>query len=66
MSTIVVESSALRIRPTRFKELGYAKVGREWRIVDTETESTVGPRYPTKAELLGDLHRYATEYGCLS
>ena len=51
-------------RPTRYPELGYQKVAPGlWRFVDLETGSTVGPQFKTKAELLADLARYATEYG---
>ena len=52
------------IRPTRFPELGYRNDGPGlWRFVDTETGATIGPFYRTKAELLGDLHRFAADYG---
>ena len=55
------------VRPTRFPELGYRQDGPGlWRIyaLDDGRESAVGPFYPTKAELLADLDRYAREYGC--
>jgi hypothetical protein len=45
---------------TRFKELlygHYPPIG--WRFVDAETGALVGPAYATRAELLGDLDRYA-------
>ncbi len=52
---------------TRYSELGYCKIERGlWRIVDTQTQSCVGPHYASKAELLADLARYAHEYGCNS
>lgn len=61
-------------RPTRWRELGYMMLApRCWRIVDLEqtkynacrhnTPSCVGPVYLTKAELLADLTRYATDFG---
>ena len=50
---------------TRFPELGYRKDGPNlWRIVDTATCAAIGPVYRTQAELLGDLARYAKDYGC--
>ena len=55
------------VRPTRFDGLGYANDAPGlWRVVDTSDgwESRVGPQYKTKMELLADLDRYATEYGC--
>lgn len=49
---------------TRYKELNYEQHGKTlWRIIDSETGSAIGPLYLSKAELLSDLHRYATEYG---
>lgn len=54
-----------KVRPTRYKELGYMQQGRSlWRLVDQESASVVGPQYKTKAELLGDLDRYAKDFGC--
>jgi hypothetical protein len=61
-------------RPTRFKGLGYMMlVPGCWRIVDLEqtkynadpmnAPSCTGPAYKTKAELLADLNRFATDYG---
>ena len=65
-------------RPTRYKGLGYMKLApSNWRLVDLEqtaynnrcsspnmnTPSCVGPIYKTKAELLADLHRFATDFG---
>ena len=55
------------IRPTRFKELGYRHDSeRNWRIVDIMDggESSIGPYYVTKAELLADLERFAEVFGC--
>jgi len=54
------------IRPTRFPELGYRQDGPGlWRIYDrSEPTGAVGPAYPSKAELFGDLERYAAEFGC--
>jgi hypothetical protein len=53
-------------RPTRFSELSYCQHGRElWRFVDNQSGATVGPHYRTKAELLSDLERYATLFGCV-
>jgi len=49
---------------TRYEELGFEKQGNIWRFVTTEDGATVGPQYRTKAELLGDLYRYAKLYGC--
>lgn len=47
---------------TRFKELRYARVlPGLWRFVDAATGAHVGPHYPTRAELLADLARYARE-----
>ena len=52
-------------RPTRYAELAYAKhAANLWRIIDAETGAAIGPHYATKAELLGDLARYAKDYGC--
>lgn len=51
-------------KPTRFKELGYIKWGKDWRLVDNSTGSTVGPIYSTLAELMGELSRYAEFFGC--
>jgi predicted membrane protein len=53
------------INKTRFKEIGFTKVAPGlWRFVDLETGATVGPHYARKDELLADLTRYATDYGC--
>lgn len=53
------------IHKTRFHELGYRKdAPKLWRIVDMSSGSGVGPQYPTRAELLADLARYARSFGC--
>ena len=52
-------------RPTRFAELAYANHAPGlWRIIATDTDQAVGPFYASKAELLADLDRYATSFGC--
>lgn len=57
-------SNEFKVTRTRFKEIGVAKIGSDWRFVAIETDCTVGPCYKTKMEALADLPRYATEYGC--
>ena len=53
------------IRLTRYPELGYrCNAPGLWRIVDKDTGASVGPLYRSKGELLADLNRYATAYGC--
>lgn len=57
---------AATLRQTRYPELCYMQQGpRLWRFiyVGEGRESTVGPQYRTKAELLADLERYAREWG---
>ncbi len=56
---------------TRYPELGYVRDGASlWRIVDMTWRkddglfSRVGPHYVTRGELLADLNRYATFFGC--
>ena len=50
---------------TRFSDLSYrCDAPGLWRIVATDTDSSIGPYYASKAELLSDLERYAKEYGC--
>lgn len=44
--------------PTRFDWLGYRKEGNLWRLVDRNTNATIGPLYRTKAELLADLEHF--------
>lgn len=53
---------------TRFSELGYVKQARGlWRYIDLSDDPTgehcrvVGPQYNSRAELLGDLTRYAAD-----
>ena len=57
-----------RVYRTRFKELGFAKIGKDWRMLDlgedgTAEPSPIGPYYQTRAELLGDLTLFASEFG---
>lgn len=53
-------------RATRFPELGFAQHGPGlWRIIDLSTGSAVGSQYKTKVELMGDLERFAREFGCV-
>lgn len=55
----------MTVNKTRFIGMGFAKVASGlWRFVDTDTGNCVGPQYRRKDELLADLTRYATEYGC--
>lgn len=57
----------LKPRPTRYKELGYDEVATGcWRILDLSGSepAPVGQQYRTRTELLADLERYATEFGC--
>jgi hypothetical protein len=55
----------MSIRKTRFAELGYEQHAPGlWRIMSLDTPAAVGPHYASKAELLADLERYATFYGC--
>lgn len=50
---------------TRYVELGYRLDSpRNWRIVDKDSGSSVGPSYGSKGELLADLDRYAANFGC--
>ena len=54
-------------RRTRYPELGFRQDGpRLWRIIDLcdDMASAVGPFYATRAELFGDLARYAGVFGC--
>jgi hypothetical protein len=54
-------------RKTQYPELGYRMDSPgNWRIVANETDSSIGPFYGSKAELLADLYRYAKEYGVQS
>ena len=53
------------ITRTRFAMLGYRQDAAQlWRVYNLDgTPRAVGPHYRTRAELLGDLERYAHEYG---
>ena len=52
-------------RPTRYKQLGYFNWGpRHWQFMALDGFAPVGKIYPTKAELLADIDRYAKFYGC--
>ena len=52
-------------RKTQYQELGYRMDSPgNWRVVATETDQSIGPHYASKQELLADLPRYASEYGC--
>jgi len=52
----------MTFHPTRFPELAYAKIDKgEWSFFAVEGQCRVGPVYHSKAELLGDLTRYAKE-----
>lgn len=58
-----------RIYRTRFPELGYTRCApREWRFVDLTDPDRgpveVGSIYPSRAELLANVERYASEFGC--
>lgn len=64
MTSYVIDGGP--IRETRYQGLGYRQDGaRLWRVYDTACgrPAAVGAHYITKAELLADLDRYATEYG---
>jgi hypothetical protein len=55
------------IHKTRFKELGYWKLGPGcWSVVDLNDGEPrqIGTKYATEKELLANLEAYATEYGC--
>jgi len=53
------------IYATRFAELGYRMDAPGcWRFVDRSTKASVGRHHPSRALLLADLNRYATEFGC--
>lgn len=48
---------------TRYRELMYRQAfPGVWRFVGDGCD--IGPQYPTRAELLADLDRFAAEYGC--
>ena len=49
---------------TRYAELAYDRYGSDsWRIIDVSKQVTTGPIYPSHAELLADLDRFAQEFG---
>lgn len=56
----------LKINKTRFPELGFSRIGRDWRFIAMDSEQAIGPYYHSKAELLADLTNYARDYGLLS
>lgn len=47
------------IYATRFPALNYQRIGSDWRMLDVSTGAPIGPRYPTREELLVDLDRVA-------
>ncbi len=56
---------------TRFPELGYRMdapgLWRIYDIIDLKADGSpaaIGPQYANKLELLADLDRYATSFGC--
>jgi hypothetical protein len=61
----MIEVSPLfKISPTRFSGLGYTCIWRgQWMFIDFDGNAPIGPKYPTKAELLADLRQFATERG---
>lgn len=49
---------------TRYAGLGYRMDAPGlWRFVDKGTDASIGPQYPTKAELLSDIENYAKGAG---
>lgn len=65
--TLIGIFGGLTVRPTRFPELGYARIdATTWMFVDAESGKQVGPQYRTKGGLLADLTRYALESWGLS
>lgn len=54
---------SLRYR-TRFAELDFQRHDKVWRIIDNSTDRPIGPQYASMQELLGDLDRFATQFGC--
>jgi hypothetical protein len=59
----------IRFHKTRFPELVFANLGKgEWSFFNSDEigdPKRMGTIYHSKAELLGDLSRYAKEFGCL-
>lgn len=52
------------IHKTRYPELGYEQHDKGlWRIMALPEGQAVGPHYASKAELLADLNRFASDYG---
>lgn len=55
-------------RKTRYAEIGYRNDGEptspSWRFVEASNGNSIGTPYRTEKELLGDLYRYACEFGC--
>jgi hypothetical protein len=59
-----MEINPLKISKTRFSGLGYSSIARGvWMFMDLDGNAQIGPQYPTKAELLADLYRFASERG---
>lgn len=63
--------STIKVYKTSFPPLGYCQTERGvWRFVDTSdggapyNGSCIGRNYPSRAELLADTYRFATEFGC--
>lgn len=56
-----------KMHKTRFQHLCFGQLSPyEWSLFWTEDgESRIGPIYRSKSELLGDLTRYATNYGAI-
>lgn len=55
------------MKPTRFPELNYERQSPSlWRFIDATTGRHVGPQYRTERELLADMQRFATVFGCLA
>lgn len=49
---------------TRYSELAYTNLTRNlWRFIDLDGQTTVGPHYGSRAELLADLDRFARDFG---
>ncbi len=64
---ILVTGPTPKVKSTRFPELGYRLDSpRNWRFVDTSTDNSVGPSYPTRESLLENLTAYAKESWGLS
>jgi hypothetical protein len=61
----MIETNPLfKISQTRFAGLGYTCIWRgQWMFIDLDGNAPIGPKYPTKAELLADLRQFASERG---